>query len=415
MLRTFFKREKKDYSLLTLPLMQRTGLAPFPKTDVRSLQAAMQTNELVFAAIRLLAKSANDPRLLVMRRSSISSEWQEAPDHPFTRLMLQPVPVTHAVTMDGATWLRCHIASWETTRLFFAEKVLNTLGQIVELHPLDPTCLQPRYNQQQTEIIGWTWRSGTKTVEYTNDQLLIRRSQRWYDPPPLAVASGSVALDTEQTAFVRGFFQGGGTPTGVIKVNKKLQRGEAEDIQTRWREKYGNGGAFAGLPAVFDETGDYQKIGSNLNEIDSQTLRGLAETRIAMVWGIHPTILGTLIGLQHSTYSNYREAQNALWDSVLTPMYKELLSWLQWSLLSQFEPLDRMYAGLVKLAWDMRDVAALQDDVDSRDDRTRKNYLSGLMKLNEARAILGLEPDTTERGDQYYTRGQNGQATTTGI
>lgn len=406
MLKAFFTREKKSYSLLNLPLRVGAGLAPYPSVDNASLQQMAQRNEVAFACIRLLSKSANDPRLVVQTRTSTKDEWQDQTDHPLTRLMMRPKK-----GMDGAEFLRASIASWETTRLFVAEKVLNNLKQVSELHPIDPTLITPKYNTNKTEILLWQYRNGGVSHDYKPEELLIRRTCNWYDPKPLAVAAGSVKLDTDQTSFISSFFEAGGTPPGVIKVKRKLRDGQAEQMQEAWKAKYGSTGRYRGAPAVFDEDGDYQKIGSSINELDSGSLRGFAETRIAMVWGIHPTILGTLIGLEHSTYSNYKEAQEALWDQVLTPMYKEMLSWLTWNLLVEFEPEDRIYAGLVRLHWDMSSVEALQDNVVERDKRAVANYRGGIWKRNEARALTGKDPDPD--GDVYVQqRGQQNEQIT---
>lgn len=364
--------------------------------DTATLQQIMALNELVYACIKVKATSARDPRLVVQKQVTKNGkiEYEEVAGHPFRALFTRPNPL-----MTESDLMAAAIVSWDASnpRRFYCEKVY-TGSLLTELWPLNPACMTPRYNQDRTEVTGYTWSDGRRRRDYTLDELLIRSAPAWYDPPPLVAALGSAGADTEQTRFISDFFEGGGIPPFFLKYSMALNQEQRDEIRAKYRSI--QAGASSSEPGILDSNSDVVTVGSRLDQIGSQTLRSVSESRICMVFGVPPLIVYAYVGLIRATYSNLKEAWAGFWDATMSPAFKEWRDFWMWSLLVEFEEERDIRSERIRLNYDMSQVAALQDDVDAIQKRSRENFQARLISQNEARSAIGYAP--TAGGDETY-------------
>jgi len=367
--------------------------------DTAALESTMALNELVYACINIKATAARDPRLLVQQQVTRNGkvEYEEVAGHPFRQLIMRPNP-----KMTEGDLMRAAIVSWDVSnpRRFFCEKIYKN-SLLTEMWPLNPAQMSPRYNSDRTEVIGYTWSDGRRKKDYTLDELLIRSAPVWYDPPPLVSALGSTKSDTAQTEYIWSFFENGGVPQGFLKYKMPLGDERRDEIRDKWRSVYGRSPG-SGQIGVLDENVDYEEIGSRLDQLASQTLRSVAESRICMVFGVPPLIVYAYVGLLRATYANLKEAWAGFWDATMSPAFKEWRDFWMWSLLTEFEDESTIRSEKVRLNYDMSQVAALQDDVDLIQKRARDNYSSGLINQDEGRAAIGYA--STPGGSTTFAR-----------
>jgi len=375
------------------------GSDAYPRSDTESLQGVRTQNELAFACIGVRSGTAQDPRLVVqqrVKREDGSVGYDEMPDHPFRRLIMRPNS-----SMTEADLMRAAIVSWDISnprRVYCEKEYTNNL--LTAIYPLNPAFMKARKGRSG-EVIGYVWNDGKYRKEYMPEDLIIRSAPSWYDPPPLTAALGSVGSDTAQTDYVRAFFENGGTPPGYLKMDIPLSQGQKDDIRAQWMDRYGNAyGRQHGI-GVLDRDADYQRIGTNLGDLSSEVLRSVSESRVCMVFGVPPLIVYAYVGLIRATYSNLREAWAGFWDATMSPLFKEWRAFWTWNLLTEFEDEADVRAESVRLDYDLSRVAALQDDVEAAQSRTRNNFKTGLITLNEARSQIGAVLDPN--GD-YYVR-----------
>lgn len=374
--------------------------------DTGRIQHAMTTNEMVFACLKILAQAASDPRLIVQRRitrrdGSGKTDYQEIDTHPLRRLIARPNP-----KMTEGDLMRACVISWNTTRprRFYAEKEFQR-GLLTSMWPLNPSRMAPRYSEDETRrLIGYRWSDGSgRFVDYALADLIIREAPEWYDPAPGAAALGSILSDQAQTDYIWSFFENGGMPSIFVKdKERRLSQEQRDEFRGRWRNTYGNRRGAQHDVGVLDSTQEVQKVGSNLDELDSETLRDVMESRICMVFGVPPLIIYANSGLKRATYSNLKEAWSSFWDYTMSPALKEWREFWTLALLPEFEDELAITSGKVRLWWDMSGVSALQDDVDALETRATTSYVKGVRRLNEARAMLGLPPDPD--GEKFYTK-----------
>lgn len=376
-----------------------------PSSDINSLMQAYRTSEIVFACIGAKAQAAVDPRLIVERRKSGDEGWQEIEGHPMRRLIMRPNPM-----MDEAGFARAVLTSMDIAGVFYAEIVRpnnRPNGLPIALYPLDPAKTRP-IPDGEGGILSYEWRDGPNVQIIPAADLLVWRN---YDPQnrynglsPLSVALGSIVGDNLQTDYIRSFFDTGGVPSGILTIkNRTVEQEEADILRAKWRAKFNP--RFGGVKddiAVLDQNAEFQVLGSRLDQLQNEEVRSVAESRICMVFNVPPLIVYAYVGLLRATYSNLKEAWAQFWASYLTPWFKQYRSWLTWTLLMQFESEDLIYGERIRLAHDMKDVAALQDDMDAKQNRARANLQAGGILLNEFREIIGQKPDPV--GGNVYLR-----------
>jgi len=377
------------------------GLAAYPSTNINSLVSWHRRNELVYACVRKIAEAALDPEPIV-ERAGKAGQWTAEPGHSLRRLLLRPNE-----EMDGAQFLQSWLVSEQVAGAFYAEIVRGKgSDKPVELWPLDPAKMAPVIAGRR--ITGYEWKSGGETVRFASRDILCSRltdiSNRYHGLAPLGVALGSVEADSQQTDYVRAFFQNAGVPSGIIKIKgRALTEEQARKIQERWVDRYGWGGEMERGPAVLDENADYQKIGSDLSEIESQTLRAQIEARICAVFGVPPLLVGAFVGLLYvNQRGSAKESQRDFWMNTMSPLFKRLRTFLTWTLLPEWEGGKAVLSESVRVNWDMDQVMALQEEIASRSQRAREDFRVGLLTLNQALSVLGYPPRPD--GDYYLRR-----------
>lgn len=371
----------------------------FNSNDTAGLQSIRMRNELAFACIAVRSGAAQDPRLLVQRRTNDADgtiTYETIEDHLFRSLIARPNK-----DMTESDLMRAAIVSWDISnpRRFYCEKT-RVNGLLKELTPLNPQFMTPKKGARG-DTIGYLWNDGSYRQEYALDDLVIRSAPVWYDPPPLVAAGGSIGSDISQTDYVRTFFENGGTPPGFLKYQQPLKQWQKDDIRAQWRNIYGNAGGGQFDVGVLDLSADYQQLGSRLDTLASEVLRSVSESRVCMVFGVPPLIIYAYVGLIRATYSNLKEAWASFWDATMSPLFREWRDFWMWNLLSEYEYEEDIRSGAIRLIYDLSQVAALQDDVDKAQDRARKNFAVRGITRNEFRADIGKPPDPSPDGDAY--------------
>lgn len=395
--------ELKDYrdagsTKMSLPKV------PWPDVSGESLVNYSRRSEIVYACIEKKAQAATDPEIYVEQRNK-QGEWQRIDDHPATQVIKRPNPYE-----DGETFMRAWIASENVSGVFFAEKVMTRSGQLAELYPLIPTNVYARYKRtaRGDELDYYEYYNGGVPVRFEPDDLLIRRKHSrgsvLSGMSPLQVALGSVDADIAATEYVRAFFNNDGTPSGILKISgRRLSDEDAQRLQQRWAANYARYGKNRGGTAILDESAEYQTIGAKLNELESETLTSIDESRICMAFGVPPILIGAYVGLVHvNQRASVKEAQQDFWMNTMSPELKQIRHFLTQFVLPLYEDPAQVAAGNVRFNWDMSQVDALQEDVEKIHKRAQDDFKAGIVTLNEARETIGLEPVDGEEGDAFY-------------
>jgi HK97 family phage portal protein len=210
--------------------------------------------------------------------------------------------------------------------------------------------------------------------------------------PPLAIAQ-SADVDNEITRFLKLFFQNGAMPLGLLKFDVPLEDEDMAAVKRRWSDIYGGVDNWSEV-GVLDQGGEYQRIGSNFDEMGFSTLDERNESRILMPFGVHPALLGTRISLLHSplSNSNFAAVRQAYWEDTAVPELKLFEKEFQYFLSSED-------GGFV--AYDFSKVPALLQDKAKLIDSAHKMWTMGT-PANQAYETVGLRVSDIPGGDIAY-------------
>ena len=209
-----------------------------------------------------------------------------------------------------------------------------------------------------------------------------------YGASALAAAEQAVAIHNAASHWNRALLENAARPSGALVYepgdNTALTGEQFDRLKAELAAAYA-GNANAGRPMLLEGGLKWQSLSMSPADMDFAELKAAAARDIALAFGVPPMLLG-LPG--DNTYSNYREANRALWRLTLMPLAGKILSALA-------EGLDPWFPGL-KLAVDPDRIPALSED------RERLwSQVSGadFLSIAEKRAMLGLEPRTNSEGD----------------
>ena len=195
----------------------------------------------------------------------------------------------------------------------------------------------------------------------------------------LAAAEQAVMIHNSAAAWNRALLDNAARPSGALVFAADdgggLTTEQFERLKAELERSY-SGEGNAGRPMVLEGGLSWQSMALSPAEMDFAELKASAARDIALAFGVPPMLLG-LPG--DNTYSNYREANRALWRLTLLPLAGKILGGLSEGLRPWFPKLA--------LAVDLDRVPALAED---RQQLWAQVTAADFLDASEKRALLGL-------------------------
>jgi HK97 family phage portal protein len=348
----------------------------------------LNQSSLVMAAVNWLGRTLPEAPLQVVEADSKGKE-KPVIGHPAIKLLKRPNPY-----YSGATLWKTFALSWIVSGNSYYVKLRNGLGQVVQLLHVPPSMLCPRWPEDGSEFISY--------YEYQVDGRLIRievddviHFRDGADPEnmgrtglsPVASVLREICADNEAPAYHYLLLKAGGAPPVVLALKDgQLSTGfnPAEVKEAYLRATSGDG---RGKVFVIGSAVDLTKVGFSPKEMDLKVLRHLPESRFASVIGIAKETLGFGVADESSTYNNVTSADKRSIQTYVRPLW----GYIEDELTHQLGP-DFGLAENQRFAFDLSEIAALQEDQNALHERARGNLESGGITVNEYRAMIGLPP-----------------------
>ena len=240
-----------------------------------------------------------------------------------------------------------------------------------------PTAFDYRLSHQTVRIAahddaGWPEIIHVKALHPTDDH---------YGAGSLRAAHEAISVHNAALRWNRSLLENAARPSGALVFDSPDGASLTQDQFDRLRDELAtafSGYANAGRPMVLDGGLRWQSMALSPADMDFAELKSGAARDIALAFGVPPMLLG-LPG--DNTYSNYREANRALWRLTLLPLADKILAALQ-------EGLAPWYPG-ARLTVDLDRVTALSED---RERLWKQLSEADFLTADEKRAMLGLEP-----------------------
>ena len=202
-----------------------------------------------------------------------------------------------------------------------------------------------------------------------------------------AFANQSLNLSKATNKSAEKFFDGGCKIDGVLTSTQPMGTQQKLDAKESWEKIYGAYSTGGGGIAVLGNDWKYQPIAQNSEQSQMLQSREFNITELARYFTISPTLLGDL---SHTQYGSIEAAQADFIAHTLLPLISMIQDELNRKLL---KPSER---GKIIIDLD-------EDHIYLSDKTSTANYLttltnSGIMTINEARHIIGLQP--VDGGDE---------------
>ncbi|WP_126172186.1 phage portal protein [Altericroceibacterium xinjiangense] len=202
----------------------------------------------------------------------------------------------------------------------------------------------------------------------------------------LSAAEQAVAIHNAASTWNRALLENAARPSGALVYESGETGGltaeQFERLKVELTQAF-SGGGNAGRPMLLEGGLKWQSLSMTPADMDFAELKAAAARDIALGFGVPPMLLG-LPG--DNTYSNYREANRALWRLTLLPLAGKILSALQEGLSPWFPKLA--------LSIDLDRVPALSED---REKLWAQVSAADFLSAAEKRALLGLDAMETNR------------------
>ncbi len=271
-------------------------------------------------------------------------------------------------------------------------------GKVVSLQYLPADMVQPVGNTI-TPIEYWTYTVDGVSYKIENKDIIHFRYGR--DPKdlrlgrsPVASVLREIATDNYASSTAFGLMRNGPIPAMILGPDANdlavdISPDDAKTVKRKLQEDFTADNA--GNVAVM--TGPYKmdRVSWSPEELTLDTIRRLPEERITAALGINAMVLGLGAGLERSTYQNYERSQQQAWEDGMIPLLKQLAEVITFTLMYEYpETQDGEY-----FEFDVSNVRALADDLDSAAKRAEILYTAGIATLEEAKLIAGLTNTST--------------------
>lgn len=364
-----------------VPAIQHRSAAWTPANFGQLAAEGYGKNEVVYACIRLLSLAG--PQAVMKVGKMEDGEFEAIENHPMQELLDRPNPEMDQVELLEQTYAYQAIAGNCVWVKFRARA-----GNVAELWPWRPDHV--KVIPSPTEFISHyqLW-EGQSWIDVPKEDVIHFRHFHPLNPywgmPPLAVGMRAADVDNETSEFVQTLLQNEAVPGGVLETDLEIDKEVRQQLEEYWQNRFGK--HRRGKVAALHMGLKYKPVGLNLNELAFKDLRQMSESRICMVFAVPPIMVGAQAGLEKATYSNYGQAEQALWNETLIPSSDSIASRIARGLAPDFGD-DQL---VVKT--DLSEVSALQEDETEKWKRANIGARGGWIRVNEARSLVGLPPD----------------------
>jgi HK97 family phage portal protein len=285
---------------------------------------------------------------------------------------------------------------WETTvnHLYLAGnaywmKIKTGRGKVKEIWPLRPDRMRIVPDQDKY-IKNYLYNLDGKNYPIKAEDIVHFKFPNPADDlmgmSPLRPALRQIATDNDATDFSKVMLQNGGVPSGILKIPEPLSREARQRIKSQWKQSYG--GSKRGEIAVLEGDTSFEQISMDMQSLAFADLRGISESRICMVFGVPPIIIGAKVGLDKASYANYKEARESFWEETISALHRRLASKLESD--KDLNPFSRRFS------FDTSNVSAYSDKRQQSFNNAVLGVQAGILTVDEARAEIGKDPREDE-------------------
>jgi HK97 family phage portal protein len=271
-----------------------------------------------------------------------------------------------------------------------------------ELHILNPRKLQLEgegldvRNTYTVKNRRWYYNAGSELVPIFSDELI-----HFKDWNPWNLLRGvnplvSLTLELEQDYFANkgnsALLKHNAIPQGLLKTDQTLRPEEADAIERRWENKYGQVRAGRKI-AVLGKGTSFEALSFNPDVVKLFELKRWNLYTILAKFGIPPRVANISDKSTALSGKDTKEQHSAFWQYTLIPLLRQFEQILESRFFMRF--------GLKETGrFDLVDIPELQESEDAQSNRDIAEINAGLKTINDVLKERGKEPKPW--GDVWY-------------
>ncbi|HVV94721.1 MAG TPA: phage portal protein [Hyphomicrobiales bacterium] len=321
--------ERKDSRARRLVALHAAGRPVWTPRDYAALaREGFLCNAVVFRCVHLVAEAVGATPLV------LTEGGVERDAHPLLDLLAEPNPRQTRTTflealaghllLSGNGYVEAGVAS----------------GRVRELHVLRPDRMRvvpgaDGWPEAYDYVVGADrvrFRQDAAPVPPILHVALFHPLDDYYGVPPLQAAAAALDVHNAAAAWNKALLDNAARPSGALVYAGPDGANLTEEQFARLKEELESqfqGAANAGRPLLLDGGLDWKAIALTPKDMDFVEARNGAAREVALAFGVPPMLLG-IPG--DNTYSNYQEANRALWRDTILPLVvrigESLSAWL---------------------------------------------------------------------------------------
>lgn len=342
---------------------------------------------MCYAAIEYRASNLAEAPLRVARRLSDGSE--EFVAHPLDDRLEQP-----SLDYDMAETIWQTVASLDLFARALWVKDEDRMGRLGRLFPLSGAEFSVEaaegrvYGRYRVDTVAGREAMGPERVVHFK---FLSPYDRYRGVSPTDAALGWLNLGEDVETSVRRLMLNGMFPSIVLSPDKDWKPDPEEMALFKATiTAHQTGPANTGKPLVALGGTDVNRVSFSLRDLLPDEMLDRIEATVAMCFGIAPVVLGALVGLKNSPWSQFKEARRGTYDDTIIPLWQRMERALTTQLL---RPIDSRRDHVLR--FDTSRVAALQED---RTQQIKDAKLATFWSMDERRAHTGQDELGGEEG-----------------
>lgn len=274
----------------------------------------------------------------------------------------------------------------------YLQKVTTASGKVVELIPLPADEVETRLSasgKRQFEL---------NNKAYSEKEIIHFRDFVGQDAQGLSRVKQTaqlVAIDNAIDGLIADTFVNGTSASGIVSFPEDVEPATAQAFTDAWSKKFGRGGTVRGSVAVLGGGAVFQQLKPmSPADGDIQSLKEQTTARIGAVFRIPSHMLEIFSGAK---YSNVQVRNTAFYRDSIAPITTLIEQKLSHGLLGD---------GSLSIRFDSSDL--LRGDLQQATSVAVEATNSGLLTVDEARALMGYSPMADEDKPQPIKEEQDG-------
>lgn len=351
-------------------------------------------NALVLACVTAFALGYLEAPMMVWGKDD-----QAMPDHALRQLFRWPNE--EMGELEFQSYVGVYLALGGNA---FVHKLRNGSGRVVGLRPYSVADVDVIPNRDRSVgrwVSHYRWRTGGGDDVIPYEDIIhlkwpsLDPRRPWLALSPLQTVANEFRMDTELSRYVYTLLRNDAVPRGVMSVDASRVKGDPQKNVQLIKEEFKKMFSGEGRGDVLvTQGGTYTRVGLNMEELATDSLRKVPESRVCAAFRVPPVMVGILVGLESMTYSNFETAAKVLAQYTLAPMWANHAAEYDRGLVREVDP-----KGRISLGYDLSQVVSLSEKEDELVTRVNALYQGGLITLNEGREKLGY--DQVEDGDVF--------------